>query len=638
MPRAVADKTGRVTLRLTQPSAFHMDRTADGSAPKAGPGQCPAPPERIRVELERLLTSHIFSRSQRLSHFLRFAVECAIRGDAGQLKETLIALEVFGRGPDFDPGSDPIVRVEARRLRAKLRQYYATEGRQAEVQIELPTGTYVPRFYSRPRISVEETPETPAADEHSLVVLPLVNLSANPDDEYFSDGLAEQITHELTKLEGLRVVAWPSASRLKGQTGDLGALGDQLGVTAALRGSVRRTGERVRVTVQLVCVANGRFLWSETYDRPLDDVLALQDEIAAAIAATLRLRLRAQQAPPQRRAHNAHAFDLYLRGRACWNLRTPEGFWRSIEYYERAVAADPLFALPHAGLADAYTLLAQYGFRAAQDVMSKARSAAETALKLDPSLAEVHASLGLIRSLYEWQWSRAEEHYRIAIALNPGYAPAHQWYAVDFLALLDRFEEALSEIRAAVRLDPLSPILNEGVAYIYLLARRYEEAAAAYRHIGSLDPAFYHCYTGLGRVRSLQGDYDEAIALLEKGRMLVGEVPTIVGALGHTYGLAGRKAEARSLLARLLRLADTTYVPSSCFALIHLGLGEKQEALQWLEQGCARRELNLAAIGVHPLYDPLRAEPRFAALLRQMGLTPAPSPAQAPAARAHGAT
>jgi adenylate cyclase len=598
------------------------------------------PAEAIHEALRRLLASRIFSRSQRLSRFLRFVVERALSSGAQDLKETLIAIHVFDRSSDFDPGTDPIVRVEARRLRAKLGQYYQTEGREAEVEIELPTGAYVPRFrWRRPIPAVASPNEPPTGEERSLVVLPLINLSSNPDDEYFSDGLTEQIIHELTRLEDLRVVAWQSAFRLKGQSEDVRAVGEQLGVTTVLRGSVRRCGERVRVAVQLIRIADGRYLWSETYDRALRDVLTLQDEIAAAIATALRLRLSGQAMPARRGLHDERAFELYLRGRSCCNLRSQEGFQRSIEYYQQAAAVDPSFPLPHAGLADSYTLMAQYGFRAARELMPQAEAAAETALALDASLAEAHASLGLIRALYQWQWSQAEQHYRTAIALNPGYASAHQWYAVDFLALLGRFEEALSGIHRALELDPLSPILNEGPAYIYLLSRQYARAAGAYRKIGSLDPAFYHSYTGLGRVYSLQGNYDNAIAFLEKGRLLAGDVPTILGALGHTLGLAGRKSEARSLLARLRRVAETTYVPSSCFALIHLGLGQHGEALRWLEQGCERRELNLAAMGVHPVYDPLRGEARFTALLRKMGLAGV-EPADSPMRRqvAHGAT
>jgi adenylate cyclase len=266
----------------------------------------PTPPaEAIRAALGNLLASRVFSRSDRLRRFLRYAVEGALGGGTGELKETLIAIHVFDRGSDFDPGTDPIVRVEARRLRVKLGQYYQTEGREAEVEIELPTGAYVPRFrWRRPIPAVASPNEPPTGEERSLVVLPLINLSSNPDDEYFSDGLTEQIIHELTKLEDLRLVAWQSAFRLKGQSEDVRAVGEQLGVTTLLQGSVQRWGERVRVAVHLIGTADGRYLWSETYDRALRDVLTLQDEVAAAIAAAVRLRLSGQPMPARRRLHD----------------------------------------------------------------------------------------------------------------------------------------------------------------------------------------------------------------------------------------------------------------------------------------------------------------------------------------------
>ncbi len=321
------------------------------STPLSRMTDSPAPPaEAIRAALERLLKSRVFARSQRLSRFLQFVVERALSNGADDLKETLIAIHVFDRSSDFDPGTDPIVRVEARRLRAKLGQYYQTEGREAEVEIELPTGAYVPRFRWRRPIPAAASPNEPPTDEErNLVVLPLINLSSNPDDEYFSDGLTEQIIHELTKLEDLRVVAWRSAFRLKGQSEDLRAFGEQLGVTTVLRGSVRRCGERLRVAVQLIGTADGRYLWSETYDRASCEVLTLQDEIASAIAAALRLRLSGQAMPARRRLHGERAFELYLRDRSCCNLRSQEGFQRGIESCQPAAALDPPFPLPLAG-------------------------------------------------------------------------------------------------------------------------------------------------------------------------------------------------------------------------------------------------------------------------------------------------
>jgi len=584
----------------------------------------PALDRAVRTALERILSSKTFSRSLRMRRFLRYTVEQVLEGKSDQLKEYAVAVEVFDRAPTFDARLDPIVRVEARRLRDKLRQYYQTEGRFDDVEIEYPVGSYVPRWRKRKSGPPgRELHGSPCSEEKSLVVLPFANLSADSENEYFSDGLTEQIIHELTKLDGLRVVAWQSAFQLKGKPCDLRTIGEQLHVGAVLGGSVRRSGNRVRIAAQLVLIEDGRYLWSETYERQMRDVLGIQDEISRAIAGTLRLKLVGEAAVTQarRRDHNPVAYQLYLRGRFHWNKRSPEELRKSIQHYERAIAVDPEFPLGYAGLADAYSLLGDYGLTAPVDIMPKAKEAAEKALSLDPTLAEAHTSLAFIKSLFEWRWEEAEEHYRKSIALNPGYVTAHHWYGLDFLALHGRLEDAEAEVRIAAQLDPLSPIINEGVSYMLLLSRRYEEAIEQSRRVLELDPQFYKAFTGMGRAYSLMGRYSEAIGLLEKGRLLAGDMPSILGALGQTYALAGREQGARRLLAQLQALSERRFIPSTCFAIVHLGLGEKSRALDWLELGCERHELTVTSINSHPLYDSLRNEPRFSALLQRIGFT-----------------
>lgn len=571
-----------------------------------------------RLQLDRILASRAFRRAGRISRFLRYTVEQTLDGRGEELKEYLVAVEVFDRKPDFDSGQDPIVRVEARRLRSKLRQYYDGEGRNDEIEIEFPIGSYLPRFCRRGPSSPAR--EATADDRESLVVLPFTNLSPDPENEYFCDGLTEQIIHELTKLEGLRVVAWQSAFQLKGTPCDLRTIGERLRARVALGGSVRRSGDRLRIAAQLVLIEDGRYLWSETYERQMRDVLGIQDEISQAIAATLQIRLSAgAMQPVRKKRHDPVAYNLYLRGRFHWNRRSPEDLRKSIQYYERAIAIDPDFALAYAGLSDSYSLVADYGVAACEDTMPKARFAAEKALALDGSLAEAHTSLGFIKSLYDWDWPSGEAHYRRSIALNPGYATAHHWYGLDFLALQCRHDEALAEVEIAVQLDPLSPIINDGLGYVHILARRFDEAVAHYRRAADLDPLFYKTYTGMGRAYSLLGRYDDAITMFEKGRSLAGDVPSILGALGHTYGMAGHRQKALGLLDELQRLAERGFIASSCFALVHIGLGEKDRALRWLELGCERRDIALTSIGAHPIYDPLRSEPRFLSLLKKMG-------------------
>jgi TolB-like protein/Flp pilus assembly protein TadD len=575
----------------------------------------------VEDQLQKVLGSKGFAQSPRMSRFLRFTVERALAGESDQLKEYVLGVEVFDRkSPSYDPRVDPIVRVEARRLRSKLTSYYAGEGVADRVIIEFPTGTYAPRFRER---SEAPSPDTPRP--RSIAVLPFSNLGAEPDTEYFSDGLTEELIHGLTKLDGLIVVAWNSAARLKGQPYDVRGIGLQLNVASVLMGSVRRSTERLRVTAQLIDTASGRYLWSETYDRRIEDLFAIEEEISSAIVTTLRIKLMDPRKAPAIRtgAHNLEAYNLFLKGRFHWNKRTADGLKRALDYAQQAIAVDPSFAPGYVGVADSYILLAEYGLMSPASAFPPARSAAQKALEIDPALGEAHASLGLIRSHYDWEWRDAERDYRRALDLNPGYATAHRWFAIDYLTLLGRFEEAMKEIEVAQQLDPLSPIIPDGKGYLLMVSERHEQAIAEYRRILEFDGFFYNTFTSMGRAYTQMGRYDDAIGMLLKGKLLSGDVPSILGALGQTYALAGRTEEARRVLDELDGLSRGRYVPATCYALIHIGLGEQERALDWLEAGVQQRESALAALKVDPAYNPLRGEPRFQGLLRTIGLAPA---------------
>jgi TolB-like protein/Flp pilus assembly protein TadD len=575
----------------------------------------------IQDQLQRILSSKPFAQSARMSRFLRFTVERAVCGQPDRLKEYVIGVEVFDRKASYDPRVDPIVRVEARRLRSKLKIYYETEGLSDELIIEFPKGTYAPLFRCR-GAAPEPLPAAVAGPGGGIAVLPFSNLSSEPDTEYFSDGLTEELIHGLTKVGGLMVVAWSSAARLKGQPYDVRDIGRQLSVSTVLVGSVRSSGDRLRVMAQLIDTASGQYLWSETYDRQMADLFAIQEEISRAIVKTLRIKLMDRPGAPviRRGEYNLEAYNLYLKGRFHWNKRTADGLNRGLHYFEQAIAVDPGFAPGYAGLADAYSLLADYGLVNPGDIMPAAETAARKALEIDPTLAEAHTALASIRVSYFWEWAEAEEHYRRAIDLNPGYATARHWLAVDYLAMLGRLDEAMVEIEIAQQLDPLSPIIREGKGFLFMLSRRYPEAIEEYRQMLELDCFFYKAFTSMGRAYTQMGMYDEAITMLQKGRSLSGEIPNILGALGQTYALASRPADARRLLEELSELAKRRHVPSTCRALIHLGLGEKERALEWLETGCQKREGPMVALKVHPAYDDLRGEPRFQALLRRIGL------------------
>jgi serine/threonine-protein kinase len=576
-------------------------------------------PVLVREHLRKILGSPAFAHSARMSRFLQFALERALEGRAAEVKEYVIGVEVFDRSPSFDPRVDPIVRVEARRLRAKLKKYYEAEGKEDAVIIGLPTGTYTPSI--RLRVESAPCPEPGATmPANSIAVLPFVNLSPEADSEYFSDGLTEELNHALTKLPGLRVVSWRSAAQWKDRQSDLRETGRQLQVSSLVVGSVRRAGSRLRVIAQLLDAATGQCLWSETYDRQMADLFAIQEEISASIVRSLKLRLTTAPVSTGHSQTDIATYDLYLRGRFHWNRRTPESLGRAVQLFEQVIELDPQFAPAHAGLADALSLHADYGLACPIDLIPRARAAALRAIEIDPDQAEAYCSLGLISSFYDWNWEQSEQYYLRSIELNQNYTTAHHWYGTDMLALRGRFDEALAEMQIALRLDPFSLPLNESRAYVLMLAGRLEEALARHRETLDLDPHYYKTYNAIGRVYIQMGMYGRAIEMLDKGRSLESDVPSAMGALGQAYALDGRHQEARALLTRLEEMARERFVGCTTLALIHCGLGEHERALDWLENAVRRREFALSAIGVHPAYDSLRGHPRFQAILRQIGL------------------
>ncbi len=555
-----------------------------------------------------------------MGRFLRFAVESALEGRADELKEYLIGVEVFDRKGSYDPRVDPIVRVEARRLRAKLKAYYEGDGRGDPVTIEFAPGGYAPQFREA-ATDPAPAPVRVQAEPATVAVLPFVSLSPS-GDEYFSDGLTEELIHALTKLPGMRVVAWTTAARMRDRQQDMLAIREQLNVASVLTGSVRISGKSLRVRAQLIDTATGVYRWSETFDRPMEDIFAIQEEIARAIVRTLDVQLVSgrEQALAARNRGTISSYDWYLKGRYYWHRRTPEDLACSVQYFENSIAADPQSALAQAGLADAHSLIADYGLAHPADAMPKAEAAARRAIALDPELAEAYCSLALIRGMYGWEWEESERLYLRAIQLNPGYATAHHWLGVDHYAILGRFDAARAELEIAADLDPLSNIILEGLGYIMVMQRRYPEAIEAYRRIIRIEPTFYRAYTSMGRCHALAGQYPEALAMLQKGRGLIGDMPSILAAMAQVYAVSGDERKARGLLAELVELSKAKYVPNTSFAIVHMGLGETDRALDWLERGCAHRDLPLAALKSHPLYDPLRGEERFTAVLRRMRL------------------
>jgi TolB-like protein/Flp pilus assembly protein TadD len=571
-------------------------------------------PRLVRAELDRILQSAGFAHSERMARFLRCVVERALAGRGEEVKEYLLGVEVFDRKSDYDPRVDPIVRVEARRLRAKLEEFYAANGKESQILIELPKGSYVPCFrYPGIQASAEQESRERT---RSVAVLPILNNSRDSEHDYLCEGITQEIIHALTKATGLRVVAWQSAARFTSNDHDVYAIGRQLGVSFVLRGTLRTANGRVRLLAQLIDTASGEYIWSESYDRQIADVLDIEQDISLAIVRALQTHIGVCRRPTA----NPEVYNLYLRGRYHWNKRTVDGLRRAEEHFKAALELEPDFALGYAGLADAYILLAEYSANCPSSVIGCARTAARRALAIDPSLGEAEASLALLTSIHDWDWATAGEHYRRSMELNPSYATVYHWYSLDYCALLGRFAEAHRAAETAIELDPLSSVLRECIGYVYLLERDYEHAEKAYRDLIDFDPHFYKGWSALGRSLFFQERYEEALECLLKARSLCGDQPNVLGALGQTYAMAGRPDQARKILTEMEALSEHRFIPNCSMAVIHVGLGEDEAALELLEKACGQREPPLASIGVHALWDPLRKYPSFTALVEKLGL------------------
>ena len=572
----------------------------------------------VKGQLEKILASRSFMNSERLSRFLRFAVQAAAQGQSARLKEYAVALAVFDKRDSFDPRYDPIVRVEAGRLRTRLKHYYETEGLQDPVLIELPKGSYVPRF----ALKGQSGTKTAAYSLNSIAVLPFADHSPDRDQEYFCDGVTEELINALTKLRGLHVSAWTSALRLRGETHDILEISQQLKVGAVVAGSVRKAGDRLRITVQLIGTSDGCYLWSEIYDRELKDVFLVQEEISQAIVTKLKVQIADGQSKHlvRRYTENFDAYNLYLKGRYHWNQRCERSLKRGIDYFEQAIALDLQYAPAYSGLADSYSLLGNYGVLPAKSVKAKAMTAALKAVEIDPTLAEAHTALGHVKATYCWDWPGAREEYRTAISLNPAYATVHHWHAITYLAPLGMLDAALAEIEKAEELDPVSVSIKRDLAVIYYYSRRYEEAAEHCQGAMELDRNFHGAYWALGLAYEGLSLFAESVAAFQKGLSLAPDTPRLLGSLGHAYAAWGKRSEAHEVLDRLKQLSLNNYVSPFDFALVHLGLGNPDSAFEWLELAYRSRSYELVSSRVDPKFDSIRSDLRFSKLLKSLGL------------------
>jgi len=451
-------------------------------------------------------------------------------------------------------------------------------------------------------------------DIRSLAVLPLENLSGDPSQEYFSDGMTDELTSKLATIDELRVISRTSARRYKTTDKSLREIGRELGVDALVEGSVRLADGKVRITVQLVEAATDESLWTETYDGAAVDILEIQDRVARSIARELQAELDART-----RDIAPEAFHAYLRGRHHWNQRTEKDFLKAIEYFTEATSLAPSYAEAYAGLADTYSLLSVYNLQRPERAMPMAKEAVLEALRIDPALGEAHASLGHILFLYDWDWTEAEHEFEKAIELKPEYPSTYQWYGV-FLMARNRPDEALRTMDRALELDPVSLSLNENLGWALYVARRYPEAIEQFQKTLQLDSNFGQALRYLGLTQLHLGRHAEALQTLERARGVLSGEPEVQSDLALAHALAGERDEAERMLEVLMKESDERYVSPFLIASFHTGLGNFEEALDWLEKAGAERAANVVFLGVDPSFDPLRAHPRFQALLARIGL------------------
>jgi TolB-like protein/tetratricopeptide (TPR) repeat protein len=455
-----------------------------------------------------------------------------------------------------------------------------------------------------------------------LAVLPLENLSGNEEQEYFADGLTDEI---ITALGGdspqrLGVIARTSAMQYKRTDKRVDQIGRELGVDYVIEGAVRREGNRVRITAQLIRVSDQTHVWANGYERQIQDVLLLQTELASAIASAVEVQFGG---PPRsdtvsERRVNPEAYEDCLRARFYWNRRTREDLYRALELFSRSIEVDGDYAPAFAGLADSYLVLLDYRYIPPGEGLAMATAAAVNALRLDERLADAHTSLAHAK-LHALDWEASEQEFRTAIQVAPGYALAHFYYA-NLLALRSRFEDAIGEAREAVRLDPVSMVAESNLAILYYNAGRYDEALEVCRKALQMEPNLARPYDDLGRILLEKQAWPEAIAALEKAVSLANRSVRYLSGLGFGYGVAGRTDLARQILTELTETSKQRYIASSDFALVHAGLGERDQAIQWLERACEERDSHAPAINVDPRLASLREDPRFRALLKRMGL------------------
>lgn len=578
------------------------------------------------IVLYELVTSHLPFRAE-----FEAALNYAILNDsAPPLRESRPGVppalaEIIGRCLEKDPAKRPQTAAEIAGELKKVEHDLAgpPAGRPSRAGLLSKKAVWIPAAIGVLLVTLylfSPRSASPPVSSKWIAVLPFENLSDSKEDEYFSDGITDDIIAQLSKIGDLKVISRTSVMQYKGVGKNVREIGRDLGVGTVLEGSVRRSGNQLRIVAQLIDAANEGHLWVETYDKEMTQVFAIQSDVAQRIAAALQAKLSPSERGriEKKQTDNTESYQLYLKGRFYWNKRRIDDIKTAIEYFKQAIEKDPGYAQAYAGLASTYVLIPQYGMQS-MEWYAKADSAARKALEIDATLAEAYTVLGLIANDHEYDWAGAEKYFRRAIELDPGYPTAHQWYS-STLMYLGRLDEALAEVKRAHELDPLSLVINMNLGDVLYLMRQYDRAIEQYKSTLALDQDFAWARYDMAWAYAMEGKLDEAIAECGKAQKISGDMPVGFSQLGRLYARAGRKSDALRVLDELLRLSQQGFRVPCGIGVICFELGDRDKAFEWLEKAYQSRDVDLIYLGVDPLNDDIRSDPRGVALLKKMGL------------------
>jgi TolB-like protein/Tfp pilus assembly protein PilF len=542
-----------------------------------------------------------------------------------ELKNIAVPVEVYRMVLPWQGDASPVTSQRgSARSKARLRSAMVVLA--AAIFIGSGAGWWL--YSQRTAPSMTQAPArvgapTPVRGEgrKSIAVLPFVNMSAEAADEYLSDGMTEEIITTLSKVRGLRVAARTSSFAFKGKNEEIEKIGQQLHVDTVLEGSVSKAGNKLRITTQLINIADGYHLWSEDYDREMQDIFAIRTDVAQRVADALKVELgvETQRRIKKNPTDNLEAYELYLKGRFHTSKYTRDGLRKGADYFAQASAIDPNYALAYNGLANNYIIAADYT-EPANTAMAKAKEAARRALAIDDTLAEAHAFLAVAYLWLDWDWPGSEREFKRAIELDPNSAVARKYYGAYYLTAMGNTDQAIAECERARQIDPLSLEANTLLGLSLIFARRYDQALEQLHETVEMEPNFWFAHYNLGIVYATTGKLQEAISELRTARQLEGSILEIVGTLGWAYGIAGQREEAIRVLDELSEQAQRQYVPPYDIAVVHVGLGDNDRAFAWLEKMYVERSYMVTFLRVLPQFDSLRSDPRFAALLKKVGL------------------